>query len=75
MFVVNNCTKLKSTIVYRLFKNDSRKKEKNGAKMKASFQSETQDDSWVWHFIFGHLNFGVLKVIHTKDMVKCFPLI
>jgi hypothetical protein len=29
MFVVNNCTKLKSTIVYKLFKNDSRKKEKN----------------------------------------------
>jgi hypothetical protein len=51
------------------------KKGENGAEMKATFQSETQDDSWLWHFRFGHLNFGGLKLLHTKDMVKGLPLI
>jgi hypothetical protein len=34
-----------------------------------------QDESWIWNFRFGHLNFGGLKLLHTKDMVKGFPLI
>jgi hypothetical protein len=51
------------------------KKGENGAEMKATFQSEVHDDSWLWNFIFGHLNFGGLKLLHTKDMVKGFPLI
>jgi hypothetical protein len=29
--------------------------------MKEKFQSEIQDDSKLWNFIFGHLNFGGLK--------------
>ena len=28
----------------------------------------------MWHFIFGHLNFGGLKLLHIKNMVK-IPLI
>jgi hypothetical protein len=51
------------------------KKRENGTKMKATFKSEIQDDSWLWNFIFGHLNFGGLKLLHTKDMVKCLSLI
>jgi hypothetical protein len=43
--------------------------------MKEAFQSEIQDDSWLWNFKFGHLNFGGIKMLHTKDMVKGFPLI
>jgi hypothetical protein len=51
------------------------KKGENGAEMKATFQSEIHDDSWLWNFRFGHLNFGGLKLLHTKDMVKGLPLI
>jgi hypothetical protein len=29
----------------------------------------------MWCFIFGNLNFGGLKLIHTKDMVKSLSLI
>ena len=31
--------------------------------------------SWLWHFKFVDLNFGVMKLLHTKNMVKGFPLI
>jgi hypothetical protein len=34
-----------------------------------------QDDSWICNFRFGHFNFGGLKILHTKDIVKGFPLI
>jgi hypothetical protein len=58
-------------------KNSARSinKGENGAEIKATFQSEIQDDFWLWNFRFGHLNFGGLKLLHTKDMVKGFPLI
>ena len=29
----------------------------------------------MWNFRFGHLNFGGLKLLHTKNMVKGLPLI
>jgi hypothetical protein len=51
------------------------KKGENGVEMKEAFQSEIQDDFWLWHFRFGDLNFGGLKLLHTKDMVKGLPLI
>jgi hypothetical protein len=51
------------------------KKGENDANMNETFQSETQDESWLWHFRFGHLNFGGLKLLHTKDMVKGLPLV
>jgi hypothetical protein len=43
--------------------------------MHVAFQYEVQDDSWLWNFIFGHLNFGDMEMLYTKDMVKGFPLI
>ena len=29
----------------------------------------------MWHFRFGHMDFGGPKLLHTKSMVKGFPLI
>ena len=29
----------------------------------------------MWNLRFGHLNFGGMKLLHTKNMVKGFPLI
>ena len=43
--------------------------------MQVAFQTEVSDESWLWHFIFGHLNFGGIKLLHTKNMVKGFPLV
>ena len=51
------------------------KKENDSTDFQVAFQTEVQDDSWLWHFRFGHLNFGGLKLLHTKNMVKGFPLI
>ena len=48
---------------------------KGKTKTGVAFQTEVQDESWLWHFIFGHLNFGGLKLLHTKNMVKGLPLI
>jgi hypothetical protein len=52
-----------------------KKEEENGVKFRATFQSEEWDDSWLWNFRLGHLNFGGLKLLNTKDMVKGLPLI
>ena len=46
------------------------KKENDSADFQAAFQTVVQDDSWLWHFRFGHLNFGGLNLLHTKNMVK-----
>jgi len=43
--------------------------------LQAALQTEVHDESWLWHFRFGHLNFGGMKLLHTKNMVKGFPLI
>ena len=51
------------------------KKENGSANLQAAFQTEVQDESWLWHFRFGQLNFGGLKLLHRKIMVKGFPLI
>ena len=32
------------------------KKENGSTNFQATFQSKVQDESWLWHFIFGHLN-------------------
>ena len=51
-----------------IFKEESKetvelldKKENGSANLQAAFQTEVQDESWLWHFRFGHLNFGGLK--------------
>ena len=51
------------------------KKENCSANLQATFQTEVQDESWLWHFIFGNLNFGGMKLFHVKKMVKTLPLI
>ena len=51
------------------------KKENGSANLQAAFQTEVQDESWLFHFRFGHLNFCGLKLLHTKNMVKGLPLI
>ena len=43
------------------------KKENGSANLQAVFQTEVQDESWLWHFRFGHLNFGGLKLLHTNN--------
>ena len=48
------------------------KRENCSANLQAAFQTEVQDESWLWNFKFGHLNFGGLKIIYTKNMVKGF---
>ena len=51
------------------------KKEKYNTDFQEVFQLEVQDESWLWHFKFGHLNFGGMKLLHMNNMVKGFPLI
>ena len=46
------------------------KRENCSANLQAAFQTEVQDESWLWHFIFGNINFGGLKLLHTNNMVK-----
>ena len=50
------------------------KRENGSANLQDAFQTEVQDESWLWHFRFGHLKFGKLKLLHTKNMVKGLPL-
>ena len=42
------------------------KKENDRADFQAAFQTKVQDESWLWHFRFGHLNFSVLKLLHKE---------
>ena len=51
------------------------KRENGSANLQAALQTEVKDESWLWNFKFGHLNFGGLKLLHTKNMVKVLPLI
>ena len=50
-------------------------KENHIVEIQAAFQTKVHDDFSLWHFSFGHLNFGGMKLLHTKNMVKGFPLI
>ena len=36
---------------------------------------DVRDEAWRWHMRFGHLNFGALKLLGDKYMVKRMPLI
>ena len=42
------------------------KRENCNANLQAAFWIEVQDESWLWHFIFGHLNFGGMNLLYTK---------
>ena len=50
-------------------------KEKVVAVTQTIFQVEIKDENWLWHLIFGNLNFATLYLLHKKSMVKGFPLI
>ena len=51
------------------------KKENGNTNFQAAFETEVQDESWLWHLRFEHLNFGGMNLLHTKNMVKGLPLI
>ena len=51
------------------------KKENGSVDFQVSFQTKVKDESWLWQFIFGNMNFGGMKLLHIKNMVKGFPLI
>ena len=53
----------------------SKEEEVSGVQTQTALQSIVLDESWLWHFRYGHLNFGGLKLLHMKKMVKGLPLI
>ena len=56
-------------------KKHRKKKEHDNVEIQATFQSEVQEESWLWNLRFGHLNFGVMKLLHMNNMVKGWPFI
>ena len=34
-----------------------------------------EDDSWIWHWRFGHFNYHGLKLLHQKNMMRDLPAI
>ncbi|KAG6498211.1 hypothetical protein ZIOFF_046123 [Zingiber officinale] len=43
--------------------------------MKKKYQAKFDDEAWLWHFRYGHLNFGGLKALKQKNMVIGIPQI
>ena len=39
------------------------------------FSTKSKDVAWLWHFRYGHLNFGGLKTLQQKNMVAGLPQI
>ena len=39
------------------------------------FSARLKDEAWLWHFRYGHLNFGGLKTLQQKNMVTSLPQI
>ncbi|GMJ08877.1 hypothetical protein HRI_004556900 [Hibiscus trionum] len=39
------------------------------------FSARMKDEGWLWHFRYGHLNFGGLKTLQQKNMVTGLPQI
>ena len=39
------------------------------------FSAKLKDKAWLWHFRYGHLNFGGLKTLQQKNMVMGLPQI
>ncbi|KAA3461320.1 Retrovirus-related Pol polyprotein from transposon TNT 1-94 [Gossypium australe] len=37
------------------------------------FLARLEDESWLWHFWYGHLNFGGLKILQQKNMMTGLP--
>jgi len=49
--------------------------EKTTTIIQVIFQAKIKDVNWLWHLIFGHLNFGGLNLLYKKIMVKGLLLI
>ena len=47
----------------------------HGHTIKKEEDYTSEDEKWLWHLTFGHLNFGGLNLLHRKGMVKGLPLI
>eukprot|EP00253_Pinus_taeda_P019173 PITA_19173 len=54
---------------------DLKNKNEIAAITQEAFQSVPNDENWLWHLKFGHLNFGGLNLLRRKGMVKGLPLI
>ena len=54
---------------------NSQKDRNVGAITQENFQAEIKDENWLWHFLFGHLNFGGLNVLNRKCMVNGLPFV
>lgn len=39
------------------------------------FSTSLKDSTWLWHYRYGHLNFGALKSLQQKEMVIGLPQI
>ena len=39
------------------------------------FLEKLKYEAWLWHFCYGHLNFGELKTLQQKNMVTGLPQI
>ncbi|XP_068650707.1 uncharacterized protein [Aristolochia californica] len=39
------------------------------------FSAKLKDEAWLWHFRYGHLNFGRLKTLQQKNLVTGLPQI
>ena len=37
------------------------------------FSTKLNSQSWLWHYRYGHLNFGELKMLQQKKMVTGLP--
>ena len=46
------------------------KKENGSVDFQAAFQTEVQDESWLWHFRFGLMNFGGLKLLEYGERIS-----
>ena len=38
-----------------------------------SFKATCEDQSWLWHLRYGHLNFKGLSLLQRKEMVRGLP--
>ena len=50
-------------------------KEKDNSDFQVAFQTEIQDESWLWNFRCRHQIFCGIKLLHRKNIAKGFPLI
>ena len=76
MFHLNIRSYLKEEVAQAQLSMNSQEDARNDATVtQVNFQAEVKNKNWLWHLRFGHLNFGDLKLLHRKGMVKGLLLI